>query len=101
MVVVAAGNRGKDAASNLLTTIPGVVTVGALAPNGKKARYSNEGKTVDLFAPAGFQAPKAGGGYARFGGTSASAALVSGMVALVLSENPELNVSQVVERLKP
>lgn len=79
-VVFAAGNEGRELVS--LATEAGieeVITVGA------DKRYSNYGALVDLRAPTDIYSTKADGAYGVFGGTSAAAPVVSGLLALYMS----------------
>ena len=53
VVVVAAGNDGKDVANFSPANCNNVVTVGAISRAGKIASYTNRGTQVDLVAPGG------------------------------------------------
>lgn len=53
LVVVAAGNEGANVASVSPANCDNVITVGAIARDGKIAAYSNVGLSVDLTAPGG------------------------------------------------
>lgn len=53
IVIAAAGNGGADAATYSPAGLDGVVAVGAVGPDGKRASYSNYGLRVDLLAPGG------------------------------------------------
>lgn len=52
-VVVAAGNSNDDAANYSPSSCPGVISVASNGITGKRAFYSNYGKTVTLSAPGG------------------------------------------------
>lgn len=52
-VVVAAGNNGQDAANFSPASCPGVITVSAVGITGKRAFYSNYGKSVSIAGPGG------------------------------------------------
>ncbi|QSX37419.1 S8 family peptidase [Shewanella sedimentimangrovi] len=96
-IVVAAGNLGLDACEkNALTTIASVLTVGARNRNGDVAAFSNRGNCVDLYAPFGLKSvtPK---GYGLLGGTSSSAAFVSGVIAHQLRLGRRPSRSELVE----
>ncbi len=129
VVVVSAGNYGTDAYSvdHAPANDPFVITVGAFDDNGTKdsaddalASWSSRGITVDGYAKPDVVAPGAGvtstlarhsvfarehpsavvdKQYIRLDGTSASAAVVSGAAALVLSDEPGLTPDQVKFRL--
>ena len=87
-------SAGNDAANNDVTpkypasfVAPSIVSVAATTASDTLESYSNYGAaSVDLGAPAATYTTAVGGGYADTGGTSASAALVSGAAALVLSQ---------------
>jgi proprotein convertase subtilisin/kexin type 2 len=75
----------------------GVITVGAVDQFGKSPWYAEGGANVLISAPAGdssagITTTALSNGYrSDFIGTSASAPMVSGAVALMLSANPELS----------
>ncbi|MFO1315370.1 MAG: S8 family serine peptidase [Burkholderiales bacterium] len=109
-VVASAGNQGSGD-SHFPSACDGVISVGASTFGGNRAGYSNYGPRVDLMAPGGngtagsaynFVAldntgttvPEADTTSAR-SGTSFSAPLVSGVVALMLAVAPDLDAGQV------
>ncbi|MFI7597288.1 type VII secretion-associated serine protease mycosin [Actinoplanes sp. NPDC049681] len=102
VLVGAAGNEAKKGnKQEYPSAYPEVLTVGALQRNNKIAAFSNHGPQVDLAAPGvDITAPAPEGRYITVEGTSASAALVSGAVALIRAKHPELSAAQVVDRLK-
>ena len=74
-----------------------VTTICAVGKNGTRSSYSEKGANLWICAPSrsrnqpGITTTIAGGGYeSYFGGTSASAPIVSGVAALMRSINPEL-----------
>jgi hypothetical protein len=81
-VVVAAGNDGGEAAKAAPASCANTIVVGAVDATHQRAAYSNGGATVDLVAPG---ADAQGVGYQ---GTSAAAAHVAGVAALVQSAKP-------------
>ncbi len=99
-VVVAAGNENGpiDTPGNC----KGVITVGAIERNLKKADYSNYGNKLDVVAPGSdilstYMDGKGPSGYTYFSGTSMATPFVSGVVALIKSVNPALSSQAVKE----
>ena len=110
-VVFSTGNLGSVV--NYPSRLPGVISVGAIDPNGALQGYSNRGPEMFLVAPSG--AVGGGGnvtttdrmgtnGYNQdtqghytntFGGTSAAAPQVAGAIALMLGVNPNLSEPQI------
>lgn len=119
VVVVAAGNDGRDVAGQGLAALDGVITVGASGSDDRRASFSNYGANVDLVAPGvdilslrarrtdlalmaetvdytpgrNFVGPKAR--YYRATGTSFAAPFVSGVACLILEQRPELDAAAV------
>ena len=73
-----------------------VISVGAIDDSKQKWTFSNYGENLDIMAP-GYNVPttSSNGSYAEVGGTSMAAPHVSGVIALMLSINPNLTVSQI------
>lgn len=98
-VVAASGN---DQAAHLVwpAAYPGVVSVGATDALGKQALFSNSGPSLQLTAP-GYAIKTVGPGGTRilFSGTSASAPVVSGAIAALLSSDHGLNALQAADLL--
>ena len=103
IVVGAAGNQNRDACLYSPASEPSVISVGGIDRAALRASYSNYGSCVDVFAPGSDLVGAWFGStdiYRSSSGTSNAAPIVSGIVALMLQENPSLTQSQVKERLK-
>jgi serine protease len=117
-VVVAAGNEGRDSVS-FPGNCKGVLTVAATQALGDRAAYSNYGEGTLLSAPGGefnigsTESPDSGGGiistwvddsdlpsYSLSEGTSMAAPVVSGIVALMYSMQPNITPARVRAILK-
>jgi len=129
VVVASAGNKGSDPMTiGVPGNVPYIITVGAMTDDytafnyndDKVASFSSAGPTPegfvkpDIIAPGGhisglmsFDSQIAtehpefhdGGRYFEMSGTSQAAAVVSGVVALLLTDNPALTPDQVKCRL--
>jgi serine protease len=109
VVVAAAGSSGVDTRDHTPANCENVVVVGAVDRNDRRSPTSNYGTEVTISAPGGNMAVResdgiytttnsgryrprvAKGGY--YQGSSAAAAHVSGVLALVLSRQPQLTSS--------
>ncbi len=99
IVVTIAGNEGR-AGVNWLGRYPFVLTVAATDKADQPAPFSNFGPEVDLSAPgAEIPALLPRGAVGTLFGTSFSAPHVSGVLALILSANPELSGREAAEVL--
>jgi type VII secretion-associated serine protease mycosin len=99
VVVAAVGNDS----SNLIAypaAIDGVLAVGATGRDGKHMSLSNVGSAVQICAPGQKVFSTAPDNkYFNIDGTSASAAIVSGAVALVRAKFPQLSAAEVIHRI--
>ncbi|MGQ9925745.1 MAG: S8 family serine peptidase [Chloroflexaceae bacterium] len=114
IVVVAAGNANALASGMTPANCAGVVVVAASTLSGNRAPYSNYGPLVTLAAPGGDSAaavvstindsPTApsptGDSYAGYRGTSMATPHVAAAISLILSVNPGLSRSEVLEILR-
>jgi type VII secretion-associated serine protease mycosin len=107
VVIAAAGNEGGTTAGDqpiYPAAYPGIVAVAGTDQQDQHVNTSSQGSYVNVAGP-GLQiigpAPR-GGGYVinQAGGTSFSAAYVSGVAALVRSYNPHLSQEEVVNRIE-
>ena len=96
------------AAGNSATNTPlypaactNVVAVAATDPNNALASFSSYGPWIDLDAPGtNILTTTAGGGYGYWNGTSFSSPIAAGVGALVLSVQPSLSASALVNLLE-
>ncbi len=88
---IAAGNSAYDACSFTPARTPNALTVGATAQGDDRALFSNFGSCVDVFAP-GYEIISAGissdSATRQLNGTSMSAPMVAGVVAIYRGANP-------------
>ena len=116
VVVVSAGNQGLSVLTRTPSNCAGVLSVGAVAPDGSPTTYTNVGRTLGMVAPGGvdprFQPDRGiwstidsgtkgprGSTYGQLSGTSMAAATVSGAAALIVSLGG-LTADQVIGVLK-
>ncbi len=94
LIVAAAGNdsRNLDTYNYYPADHPRVLSIGATEKNTRKlARFSNYGKTVDVFAPGvRIRTTDLNNDYDYFNGTSLASPLVAGVAALVKTAQPDL-----------
>jgi hypothetical protein len=98
VVVAAAGNCG---CNDSTAEAPYIVSVSATDSRDDLAYFSSRGDYVDVSAPGlGIWSTTRGGGYGSVSGTSFSSPVTAGVVALMLSANPDLTSLEVMEILE-
>ncbi|KAJ9056420.1 hypothetical protein DSO57_1033191 [Entomophthora muscae] len=98
-VVVAAGNKNQDACTNSPASAPNAITVGATDMNDYRAKFSNYGKCVDVFAPGvDILSTWNNGKTNTISGTSMATPHVAGLIAGFLSKS-HLTPKEVTKKL--
>jgi subtilisin family serine protease len=101
VVVSATGNRSDAARIDFPAGLSGVIAVTSLDGGLGRADFANAGTRVTVAAPGtDLIGPFPGGTFAQWSGTSFSAALVAGGVALLEERRPGLRVEQVAKRIR-
>ena len=102
VVVAAVGNRADGTAEvSAPATIPGVISVAGLDREGVASEsFSTSGLSIGVTAPSeDLIGAFPGAEYRLWSGTSGSAPIVSGLVALIRSMYPEMDAANVVNRV--
>lgn len=103
VVVVSAGNSNEDARYHMPSNVEGVIVVSAVDQELRKASFSNTNTSLarPITAPGvNILSLQPGGRYIEMSGTSMSTPIVSGLVGVMRSLNPELNAEQVYNVLQ-
>ncbi|KZL92910.1 S8 family peptidase [Clostridium magnum] len=97
--VVAASGNDNENSDNYSPAGDGAFAVAAMNYNYKKAYFSDYGNSIKVAAPGVKILSTVPGGYEAWDGTSMAAPVVSGIAAMVKSENPLLSSSQIEDIL--
>merc|ERR1719384_1921885 len=101
-VVVAGGNSNTDACGFSPAFVPSAITVGSTTSVDRRSSFSNYGSCTDIWAPGSdveSAAHTSDTGSATFSGTSMACPHVSGAAAIVLSGNPSMKASAVLQEM--
>ena len=102
VAVVAAGNASANACNSSPAGTPSAITVAASTSADRQASFSNYGSCVDLYAPGESIRSSvyySNNAYANWSGTSMAAPHVTGAAAILLQDNPGMNVAQITSTL--
>ena len=105
MFVAAAGNAKNDNDSKptypAAYQVDGIITVGAMDGKGNRSSFSNYGKkTVHVFAPgSNILSTVKNGGYKKMSGTSMATPFVSGVLGLLLANEPGITIDEAKSQL--
>jgi subtilisin family serine protease len=112
VVVNSAGNNGFNPVRNTLGAPAdgdSIIAAGAIRSNGERSGFSSVGNTVDGRIKPDFMAMGSGvvtassnfpDGYTLSSGTSFSCPLIAGIIALMISNNPQLTPMEIIEVLR-
>merc|ERR1719499_1036936 len=101
-VIVAGGNSNRDACRFSPAFVPSAITVGSTDSLDRRSSFSNYGSCTNIWAPGSSvksAAHTSDTGSATFSGTSMACPHVSGGAAIVLSGNPSMKSSAVLQEL--
>ena len=96
VVVAAAGNAGPKAPPAFPAAFPGVIAVTAVDAADRRYQHANRGRYIAISAPGvDLLAPVEGGKHELLSGTSFATAYISGIAALLLERDPNLDAASV------
>lgn len=100
-IVFSAGNQGKELHPfQHEASIKQAIVIAAHNKKGQRSAYSNWGQSIDAFFPGHARiTTEINGQYGRINGTSLAAALASGYIALLMSEQPSISLVEIEQTL--
>ena len=100
-IVLAAGNYEVLIGLDAMKRDNNIITVSAVDNKNKKAKFSNYGKRSTISAPGvNIFSCKPGGQFVSMDGTSMSSPIISGVIGLMKSIQPELSNKEIIEILQ-
>jgi len=100
VIVVAAVGNSNTYYPEYPANLPGVITVGSVGHSGERSLFSSYGDHLDfMFMGQNILGPVPGGEYVYKSGTSQSAAFITGVVASLLSVDPNLTSDEIYQLL--
>lgn len=101
VVVFAAGNEGEIVHPGMSeASIDAAFVIGSSTLKGKRKKFSNFGASVDFYVyGGGYKTTSVDGKYNVFGGTSLSSAIMSGLVANIISNDPGISIGGISDTL--
>jgi len=102
VVVVAGGNSNTDACGFSPAFIPSAITVGSTTSTDSRSSFSNYGSCTNIWAPGSnvlSASHRSDTGSTTLSGTSMACPHVSGASAIVLSGNPNMKPSAVLQEM--
>ncbi len=98
VLVAAAGNGGPKAEAAYPAAYPEVIAVTAVDEDDHRYEHANRGRYIAIAAPGvDILAPVQGGKHELVSGTSFATAYVSGIAALLLERNPNMDTAAVAK----
>lgn len=100
IIVASSGNDGKRRTADYPARYPQTISVGATDRNRKIPAFSNRGQFVDIYAPGDkIVSAWLQGKYHEMSGTSMATSHVSGAIALLLVQKPDLKKTATIKAL--
>ena len=101
IIVASSGNDGKRRTADYPARYPHTISVGATDRNRKIPAFSNRGQFVDIYAPGDkIVSTWLQGKYHEMSGTSMATSHISGTIALLLAQKPDLKQATVKSLLR-